>query len=195
MSFTKIKLTKAEVLLEWVTEEGPRRNDQHEHRFRSIEVPHPDFAAAMQAFVGPVLRLLELPAMYGEGLTVTGLSLTHEDERGTGLVVTCQKQLAGAQAPLIFNTPYLPEDGGEHGASLPSEMLVALDEAISQAREFLNGKRAQGDLFEKDGKAADPVRQAVERLRPKKGGSVEAVEITSGGKGVRLTATTTEKIG
>lgn len=199
MSFTKIKLTKGQVALEWVTEEGPTRTDQHEHRLTSFELPHPGFLAAMEGFKRPVLDLLELPSMYGDGLAVTGISITHEDDRGRGLVITCQKQVAGAPAPLIFNTPYLPEDAGEHGQSLPEKMIEALDVAVEAAGRFLQGERAQGDLFAREERvakaAADPrVRRAVEGLRPKKGSGIESVEITSNGKGVRLTAETTERI-
>lgn len=152
MGFTKIKLVRGQVALEWVTEEGPKRADQHEHRVTSFELPHPSFVEAMQAFVQPCLELLELPEDYDEGITVSGLSITYEDERGRGLVVTLQKKLAGAPSPLIFNTPYLPEQGGEHGMSLPHDLLACLDEAEAAAGRFLQGERAQADLF--SGKAA-----------------------------------------
>lgn len=202
MRFTKIKLTKGETVLEWETDEGAEQLDSHEHKFRSSAAPHPDFVQAMAAFSVPALRLLELPLAYEDNLTVSGLSFTYEEQRGRGLVVTLQKKLGGAPSPLIFNTPYLPEDGGEHNPSLPAAFAHAIDDVIAEAREFLNGKRAQGDLFAGDQRVSDTklttkerdaAARAIERLRPKKGEG--AVELTMDGQGVRLTHDTTEIIG
>ncbi len=198
MKFTKIKRSKGLVVLEWLTEEGKGGLDTHEHRLSSTEDPHPTFVAALRAFIGPVLKLCELPHTWGgEALAVTGLSITHEEERGRGLVVTCQRSLADAPAPLVFNTPYLPEDAGEHGQSLPDELVEALDAVEDAARRFLNGERAQGDLFAGEGRVSPTVARAaraIEKLRPKKGSGIESVEITANGRGVRLTAHSTEAL-
>lgn len=147
MNFTKVKHLKGSVVLEWEAEEGVARTDKGEHRLTSYDDPHPDFLNAMRALVKPALRLLDLPDMYGKEITVSGVSLTYEDKRGRGAVLTLQKKLETCPAPLILNTPYLPEDGGEHGVSLPSEIRDAIDDLLLEAAQFLKGKRSQGELW------------------------------------------------
>lgn len=142
MRFTKLKRGKDEVTLVWTTTEGPGQRDAHEHRLVSTDAPHPDLLAAFQGFVAPVLALCELPTAYGVNLVVSGVTVTEDATKGTGCVVTCQKPLVAAEAPLIFNSPHLTEEGG-----LPQAMLRALDALGQEAQAFLAGKRAQGDLF------------------------------------------------
>lgn len=72
---------------------------------------------------------------------------------------------------------------------------------VQQARSFLAGdvrKVYQLDLFTGGGSSVDLDRiakKAAESLRPKPGSGIDAVEITSGGRGVRLTPTETTVIG
>lgn len=147
MNFTKVKHLKGSMVFEWEAEEGASGADKSEHRLTSYDEPHPDLIAAFRALVTPSLKLLDLPSVYSRDLTVSGVSLTYEEKRGRGAVITLQKKLDSCPAPLIFNTPYLPKDAGGHQPSLPSEMNTAIDAILVEAAAFLKGKRSQGDLW------------------------------------------------
>src|SRR5688572_8176909 len=109
MKFTKIKRGDR-VELAWLPA-CDSENDEREQTLRSYDTPKKEFGEAMDALVPHVLKLLELPAEYGEGLKVTSLSISYQkahDDR-MGVVITCLKSIAGAVSPVVFNTPYLAE--------------------------------------------------------------------------------------
>jgi len=194
LDIRKVKVSKSETSIEWVTREGVSQQTEHEHRLKSTELAAPSFYTALARFIPPVLRLLELPPAYGEGLQVSGVTFVVQDNGTHGLVVTCLKTLADTNSPLVLNTPYLPEDAEGEAPILPTAMVAAAKQLEQEAQAFITGTRAQGDLFAGD-KAAQKVRDAVERLRPKKDSGITSVEITDGkGRGIRLMPTTTERI-
>lgn len=118
------------------------------------EAPRREFPEAMAALVAPCLSLLELPASYASGVRATGVSLSWTGGI-MGAVITLQKPIRGANAPVIFNTPHLPEspysDGNEMEPTLPKELLVALDAVQDEAKAYIRGERAQMDLFKGNG--------------------------------------------
>lgn len=168
MKITKIKRQPNSVTITRVDAQGP---NETEITLRSFEQPAASFDDALRAFVDLVLTLLKLPDAYRENFRVTGLSVNYEeaDER-MGLVVTCQKQLPDANAPLVLNTPHLREPiEGETG---PGFFIAgwesALDTALGEAVKFVNGTRAQRDLFADQHEAAEE--QKFEKARGRRGG-------------------------
>lgn len=149
MRFTKIKYSeKNGVHLEWSTPAEKRPEDLVEHTLNGKEAPAPEFDAALQAFRGEVLVLLELPGDYTDGLRVIGLSVNYEDDGRKGLVVTCVKQLERTNAPLVLNTPHLREASDEDtGNYLPDRMVELVREAERQAAAYVPGARLQKGLF------------------------------------------------
>jgi len=124
-TFQKIKWNGSEVKLAWTT--GNPFGVEFEHTMRSKEAPHPELDERFRAFVPHVLKLLELPESYDEKFRVTGLSINTEEDGRCGLVVTCMKGIADANAPLVINTPHLRERMDEEGVGfLPGEMLDCL---------------------------------------------------------------------
>jgi hypothetical protein len=140
--FMKIKHDAKGVELVWSTTE---RFDTVEHKLSSSETPRRELKDALMAFVPEVLRLLELPTHYEHGLVVTGLTIKEgKDDDGRSLIVTCQKTIDDSEAPLILNTPLMPDaDTGAIGA--------LLDSAEDAAENYRRGRRAQADLFEDGG--------------------------------------------
>lgn len=148
MQFRKIKWNGTEVVLQWT--ESKVRGDEIKHELTSTDAPAPSFEKAMAAFAPIVLDLLELPESYESGLRVTGLSINVEkgDDR-LGLVMTCQKEIAEANGPLVLNTPHLRERGDEDGPGfMTRDMEIALRNAELAAQQYLEGTRAQANLFE-----------------------------------------------
>lgn len=171
MRFSKIKYNGKFVTLAW-EDTNPARDLATS--LTSAQTPHPDFTAALDAFAGEVLDLLELPLEYGDTLKVTGLSISTQDDGRRGLVVTALKGVKCSPAPLVLNTPHLPEPGEDPNApALSRYMLALLVNAEIEASLFVAGKRAQGDLF---AKAAD---SAAELLATE---GLESITITSGGR-------------
>lgn len=172
MDFQKIKFNGKKVVLHWTSAHAL---EEHEHTLTSAQPPHPDFVAALQAFVGEVLDLLELPLDYGDGLTVVGLSLPVQEDGRSGLVVTCLKALKGAPSPLVLNTPYLAEPGDDPDApALSRHLLRLIETAEGEAEAFVDGKRAQGDLF-----ATEADRANDDATVTLSGGGMEPLTMTS----------------
>lgn len=151
MKFSKVKYDGKKVELSWTTKE---KGAEIAHHLSSSSRPAPEFTGAMRRFVPIVLSLLELPDSYDDGLQVTGISLNEEENDGRrGVVITSQKKLEAANAPLVLNTPHLREPVKDEEADrpgfFPDEMEDAIAHAERAASEYLEGKRAQGDLFTK----------------------------------------------
>src|SRR5690349_11807367 len=143
MRFKKIRFSGGEVALEWTSKES---GTEIEHQLKSEEGPAPEFVQALAAFGPLVLKLLELPKAYAEGLTITSHAIS-ETKESRGLVVSATKKLAGANGPLNIHTPHLKskrEEGQADGVGLISDdMEAALAEAEKAAHDFLGGKRSQ----------------------------------------------------
>lgn len=152
MKFFKIKYNGEKVALSW-TEHRPG-GTEIEHNLHSGQTPAPDLPAALKRFEPFVEELLELPHEWMDTLKVTGLSINEEEDDGrAGLVITCQKKLAGANGPLVLNNPHLrePVKLGEEGPGFFLDgMDTAIESANNAAQGFVQGKRAQKDLFEED---------------------------------------------
>lgn len=168
MQFTRIKYRDGDgkVELVWETNEGPKRKDAISHSLTSFDRPHPDFVKGLEAFLDPVLELLELRDAYRVGMKVTGLAINYEDGDGRcGLVVTCLKELDEARSPLVLNTPHLREwtnEDEEGPGFMSTELEGRLDRMQGLARDYLNGIREQGDLFEVADKETGEIRELVE---------------------------------
>ena len=137
----KVKFSGPKYEMKWTCANG----DELEAKF--TEEPRPELAQAMARLIGPCLELLELPGDYADGITASGLSLSYPDGV-RGATVTLQKALQEAPAPLVLNTPYLPEEPySDGGACLPEDLVKAIDEVVDEAKRYLSGERRQMDLF------------------------------------------------
>ncbi|HXE83682.1 MAG TPA: hypothetical protein VN513_10185 [Gemmatimonadales bacterium] len=150
MKFSKIKATGKKVVLIWTTSE---HGVETEHHVTSDEEPKPEFPKALDAFVPFVIELLGLTdnSTFRNDLHVTGLSIDVGEDERRGLVITCRKELARTNGPLIFNLPHIREpkaDGTE--APVAGVWLVGMDKALQkvqvQAQKFLDGERSQTTL-------------------------------------------------
>lgn len=146
MEFVKIKYSekKLETHLEWTT---ASEKDQIEHKLVSHDPPAKEFPASLQALVPEIVRLLELPEDYAEGLTVVGLSISRNDTHGRGVVITSLKELTGTTNPLVPNTPYMPEMA-EDGPTMSAQLVQLVNAVEVAAERYVKGIRQQRDLFE-----------------------------------------------
>lgn len=136
--------TAGTTLIEYSTIENDGK-DVLNHRLKSSDDPHPKLVKALGALKSTVQDLAELPEDYLDD--VRGLTLHRDDEDPEMLSVTftATKRLDGCNAPLVVNTPQM----------VPSEKARRLvDAVLGYATDFVRGKRAQGELPMRDGKAA-----------------------------------------
>ena len=148
MRFTSIKSNGKRVHLEWTTPAEKDPDAQVAHTLESKQPPAPEFTAALQAFRGEVGTLLELPKSWMEQVNVTGLSINYEDDGRQGLIVTFTRPLDRTNSPVLVNTPHLREASDEEtGCYLPDAMIELLKEVEIHAAAYVDGTRAQGELF------------------------------------------------
>jgi hypothetical protein len=148
MIFTKIKHSKGQVSLSWSDNNDAGTSITHE--MTSGDEPRKEFGVALQNLADVVLKVCELPPTYRDGLTVSSVSFTENDAQGLGLVITALKEVGGATAPFVINTPHVVEslEAANRWPTGTDALVEALEE---EAARFRRGDRAQADLFESDG--------------------------------------------
>jgi hypothetical protein len=154
MQIAKVKSSKGLITIraQEITE-GPEGDNIKQIEVESREEPRAEFHAAMGDLIGPALRMVEAPEAWEQVATISGLSITHEEDRGMGAVVTLLIPLECAPSPLVINTPYLPSHGRDEndtGPCLPSALVRAVERVHDEALAYLGGERApsaQTDLF------------------------------------------------
>jgi hypothetical protein len=141
-------------------------DDEREITLRSVETPQPELPAKMAALAHDVRKLLGLPHDWAsDSFTVAKVIWSLSEKTGVrGAVISCQVGLECADAPLVLNTPHLPfEQYSEtgNGPLMPEATIARLNDLEAEALAFLDGKRAQADLFEalKDNELVRDIRE------------------------------------
>lgn len=147
--FTKIKANGNGVTLQ--LEEVMDENNSRDVAFKSADTPHKDFSDAMAAIVKLARKILNLPETYARNsFHVGGVSISYSKDDVKGVVISGWINLETANSPFFFNTPHLPYEAPSEGSTVPvvpKEGLVALNWLEYEAAQYLNGKRAQLDMF------------------------------------------------
>jgi hypothetical protein len=154
---TETRISKVKQKDGWIIIQSTEKNGYTQERevtFKCSDTPHEDLINAFDALVEHARTILEWPSSYADGrIRISGVSSSFSEDTGVeGAVLTGQVALDGSDAPFCFNTPHLAfEQYSEGGVSklMPEEAQDALKRLRDEAAAFmLNGKRAQGDLFE-----------------------------------------------
>jgi hypothetical protein len=145
--FTKIKFDGTRMRLEY---EVIRRGggDPDEYSLQCADLPLVDFRNALRALVDDVCVICEFPTSEASKVKVLGCSITYKDGI-LGAVLTATKDLMTSPAPLILNTPHLPEKpyGESGGSMLPANTVRRVRALCVEAQRYLDGDREQGSLF------------------------------------------------
>jgi hypothetical protein len=75
-------------------------------------------------------------------MVARGVALSENDHQGIGCVVTILKKFKKFNAHLVINSPHLSEETG-----LPNEVFSIIERIKNHAVLFVEGKRAQDDMF------------------------------------------------
>lgn len=122
----------------------------------SSEKAAPSFYQTLQKLRNSVLELCELPSNEESKIHVSGVSFSFAGDNDTmGAVITAQRRLSNSNAPLNLNTPHKavePYGDGKADAKqlLPDECIDVLNGLIDEAEAYIEGKREQTDLFDKE---------------------------------------------
>ncbi|HEY9610485.1 hypothetical protein [Allocoleopsis sp.] len=100
----------------------------------------PSFYKAMNALRDNVINICLLDPNGWDAAEITGVTLKHLDG-DIGVVITAQNKNEELASPININTPYLIAD---------QELKAKLERVQAEARDYLNGKRAQVSLFDED---------------------------------------------
>lgn len=152
----KVKFKDGTVFVTEKSGEGSIVETETSHKIRSE--PHADFRNALDELVQHARFILEWPSsLYPDRVRISSVSWSMSDDTGVeGAVMTGLVNLDETDSPFSFNTPHLPFDQYNPGGvakTMPADAIEALEEFRTEVREYLKGKRAQGDLFSEDAKS------------------------------------------
>ena len=155
MQLRKVGVKDGEITIVWEDRPLAKSDTTVSHQLTSKDAPSPEFRDAMDGVVVPVLRLLELPEDYGEGMRFRSLSISSKVDDRRGFVVSCTKPIAATNAPFNISTPHVAEasEDEETGEArgVPEDLMEAIAEILSYAERFSKGfERENRDLFEQE---------------------------------------------
>lgn len=156
---TKLKLGKdSKVHIEYQvprTVESGQAFD--EFTLNCVDKPLPALELAMLNLRKHVLEICEMPVDDTEVMKVKvkGVSFSYSGDNDVmGATITASKTLAKSNSPLIINTPHKFDQ--PHNENQGTEMCLSddcvnvLEELLEQAEKYLDGERAQLEMFDKD---------------------------------------------
>lgn len=161
--FTKITANGKSIQIHWISRKktASEADEQHNHQLECAEKPKPEFDTALQAFLLFMLRIIGAPTDWTDNTKITGVSLNKEEDGRRGIVITASRKCPFGAAPIALNSPHMREpkdDAKETGANFfLSGMADAIDTLCEEAQAYLDGDRAQGELF------GDPKPEKVKR--------------------------------
>jgi hypothetical protein len=148
IQIVEIKRTRKRIEIAWT--QGKSRFDLAE-----TDNPLPSFMASLDALAPLVATICHLPPEYAkEGLRVTGVAIGEHSGAPT-VSLTARKDLDDASKEFVFRTPArmmaIPAAEGSYTPPLCNADVALVDEAIEQAKGYVKGERAQGEIiFEQD---------------------------------------------
>lgn len=155
MRMKKVKVTKeGKIFLIW--EREIQSGNYDEYSMQCSDQARPEFYNAMTALNKHVVDMCELPDSYLDRITTKSVSFSYGgDEQVMGATISASMKLENSPAGLNLNTPhkacdsYNPEQPVEDPALLLSEKCVDdLDTLMDEAELYINGDRAQMNLFD-----------------------------------------------
>jgi len=146
--FNKIKYdNKGRVCL--VYDEIVSDDKVNEYSMKCTDAPRGEYKEALAALKIHVVDICEIPKNQAAKLEIRGVSLSWKDGI-MGTVITALKDLERSNAPLVLNTPHLPEESYSKDGEMSCLSLECVEDIrtlIEEARRYLEGDRAQIDLF------------------------------------------------
>jgi len=151
--FKKIKYKKGKVTLVW--EQLNKAKEWDSYSMESTEAPSPSFDMVLQGLRRQFLEEVELAMLEPEKFTIGSVSISwvETEEVGTvmGAVISALRELETSNSPLVLNSPFKPEkpytEDGDYDVCLHGETVDAIKLLFDEAELYLEGDRAQTNLF------------------------------------------------
>ena len=142
MEIRKVRLKRRVVLIDY-------ENEGEHHTISSRDNPLPSFVKSVENLATLVLDLVHLPSDYIHGLSPQGITLV--SRQGTELVaVVATKELNDCSSPFNITTPLrflsVPEEEGTYSPPLKDAQVDLINEVVREAKNYVGGQRAQGQL-------------------------------------------------
>ena len=194
MRFQKIKYSKGKVKIEYELR-NKEKKDWDQFSLACSDEPKPEFQIALQSLSEDVLEMCELPGDYRKRIMVTGVSFSYGGEGEVmGATIISQMALNRSNVNLNLNTPHKPSEpyseGGDAAQCLSQDCIDRLASLELEAEDYINGNRAQGELFADREKAKE---EGLEKIAKdfhddmkKNLGPGGSVTISSGGHSVTI---------
>lgn len=154
IQFTKISQTGKSIAIHWKsTKKTASDIDENETvQLECPERPRPEFDKALQTFLPFLLTIVGAPADWKQNTEIRGISINKEEDGRRGIVITASRKCPYGAAPIALNSPHLREaldDTTETSTQffLP-KMADAIDDLCEEAQAYVDGERAQGQLFD-----------------------------------------------
>ena len=142
IQITSVKRTRKTIEIGWT--QGDASFDLCER-----DNPLPSFGAALDALLPIVVAVLHLPEDYADKISVTGFNIGEQSDART-VSFRVEVTFDDASKTLKFTTPTRllahPVTPGVYTPPLPLEFVGRVEEAIEQARLYIIGERAQGQI-------------------------------------------------
>jgi hypothetical protein len=174
MDITSVRIKRRAVVIDY-------ENEGETHSVTSRDNPLPSFVKAVDGLGSLVLDILHLPTEYQHGMKPTGLTVV--GKQGTQLVsIVAQKELTDCNSPFNISTPLrflsVPEEEGSYSPPLSDKQVALVESVIKEAKKYVKGDRAQGQLplddmknGDEDDAPAEPSEGDEMDFDPKKGGA------------------------
>ena len=143
---SKVRMKDPEVFIAY---QEPHGEDTVTVTVEAEDAPKQSFLDALQGLADHALKLCELPVSWSTNVEARGLTVKQTGE-GVGAVISCVKTLSSGQV-MSFNSPYTLAVN-DNGPELGGDALQAVERLMAEALAYVDGKRAQGQLFAKEDK-------------------------------------------
>lgn len=156
MNFTKIhfKSGDPELALDW--EETTVEGHHEKYQYKGDAPPLPSLPAALEALKPHFLEIMELDEEYGEGMNVLGVTLNWKKDKETGEKSIKSATISVKKKLQELTNDVVPISSPHTESGLSDACKAAIDALCGEAERYLDGERAQGELFAGgDGAAED----------------------------------------
>lgn len=144
MDIDKVSYKKGKVAIFYRNRNKTNPSENDHHSIKTADTPAPEFVRALQQLAMDVASICELG--FHEKIYVTGVTFSHGDAGELGATITAEKELSGIAQPLCVNSPHITDREGSPNP-MPSDTRRRLLNLADLAARFVNGERAQMNLF------------------------------------------------
>lgn len=153
MRFKKIKITKDKKIMMIFEKQSKNSDVWDEYSLTCSEEARPEFYKALQALAKYVIEMCELPDDYLDRITVRGVTFSYAGMAEVmGATISAGMKLENSYTELNLNTPHKASDSYSDQDPDPMQVLSdecidALDRLCEEAQLYVDGERAQMQLF------------------------------------------------